>query len=225
MWWGPGPWRGLGRAAVWGVPPVSASLESASCRRGTTGQWGQPRVALGAGLPGVRARVLPALECSPERHGLAGIDGEKAPSLGRGTGGCGSERCSGQPGGAAPGREAQETSLIGPSARLHHIRGLGRAGGTWEALALQAPGSPASPRPACSSLRHPGCGLRALVPSGFPAAWEAFAASGVTNGHCSRSSRYFLGQGAPPSFGNAACQPPYAHLYSLLRLTNYQSLL
>ena len=64
--------------------------------------------------------------------------------------------CPGQPGGAAPGREAQETGLIGPSARLHHIRGLGRAGGTRETLALQAPGSPASPRPACSTLPHPG---------------------------------------------------------------------
>lgn len=90
-------------------------------------------------------------------------------------------------------------------ARRGHLGGAGLAGFGLARLLLH---------PACSTFRHPGCGLRALVPSGFPAAWEAFAASGVTNGHCSRSSRYFLGQGAPPFFGNATCQPPYSHLYS-----------
>lgn len=77
---------------------------------------------------------------------MGGIHGDKAPSSEawvRAPEDAAQRGCPGQPGGAAPGREVQETCLIGLNARLYHIRGMGRGWGTPVTLALQAPGSPA----------------------------------------------------------------------------------
>lgn len=78
---------------------------------------------------------------------MGGIHREKERSLGAWIGApedAAHRACPGQAGGAAPRREVQETCLIGLSARLYHIRGMGRGWGTLVTLALQAPGSPAS---------------------------------------------------------------------------------
>lgn len=66
------------------------------------------------------------------------------------------------------GGRSQETRLIGLSAKLYHIRGMGRGWGTRVTLALQAPGSFASFAGPALHLTVPRLGAEGTLPSGLP---------------------------------------------------------
>ena len=146
---------------------------------------------------------------------MVGIDGEKAPSLGRGAGGCGAGGLPWAAGRRSAGARGTGNQFNWAEREAApHPRAGARRGDTGDA-GLVGSGLARLPAPVFAPLPCTPAGHRGSL--SLRASREAFAASGASNGHCRRSSSYFSSRRAPPSFGNASCS------LSFLRLTNNQS--